>query len=346
MNKLRLSIYCVLVIFSISSIAYAEEFTEVKFIEGSSKTFSSYPAAEARMARTARVWISYIVNKDGTVSQPMIEQINNAAFSDTIIKWTTFLDFEPATLDGEPVDSLVRERRGFDIAYGQRSGRVSTTLFNKLNKQFGEELAKPQPNQKRLEKLLKKLLKIRHGGALAYEFISRRRYQLAKKFLDRDAQIYAIRERILSNDRGIMAENGTIIDQELIGLLLEAGYQGEALEAYNNARRKLNSAQRSRLWDLFGDKITQIRENIDNDQEFARLISIGDNGYMFLPMLKRNFKFADVESELNTLKLRCDRRFEEFNYTAGSEYQLPAKWGACQLQVLGTSGSNAQLIQF
>jgi hypothetical protein len=345
MNNLGKNLYYVLTILSIFSVAHAEEFTPVKFIQGSDRTFSTYPAAEARMARTARVWISYIVSKDGTVSEPMIEQINNDRFNKTVLKWMTYLNFEPATVDGEPIDSIVRGRRAFNIGYDQRSGRVSTTLFNKLNKQFGEEIAKPQPDQKRLKKLLEKLLKVRHGSSLAYEYISRRRYQFAEKFLDRDAQIYALRERILSNDRGVVRENGILIDQELIHLLLEAGYQGEALGAYVNARRKLNSSKRAQLWVLYGEKITQIRENIDSDVAFKRPISIGDNGYMFLPLLKRNFKFTSVEGEFNTIKLRCERQFAEFKFTAAAEYRTPENWGECQLQVLGTVGSNAQLTQ-
>lgn len=346
MYKLTKRLLCVLAICLFTPIAQADDFTQATFIEGSDKYFSFYPSVELRMARTARVWVSYIIKKDGTVSEPMIEQINNDGFNKAIIKWTKHWRFEPATVNGEPVDSWARGRRAFNIGYDQRSGRVSTSLFNKLNKKFGDEIAKSQPNQEKLERLLKKLTKVKHGSSLAYEFIANRRHQFAKKFLDKDAQIYAIREILLSNDRGLVWGNGAIIDEELIDLLLEAGYQGEALDAYYSAQNKLKPIPRSRLWGKYRTRITKIIDNVDNDEVFARSISIGPNGYLFLPLLKKKFKLNSVQGTLNTIKLRCEKQFAEFKLTEDSEYQTHEKWGACQLQVLGSSGSTAQLIQF
>lgn len=346
MNKLAKNIAFLLAIFFASSVAYADDFTPPKHIEGSDKFFTKYPSIELRSARTNRTWVSFMVSKDGTVSEPMIEQTNNDRFNDAVMKWMTYLKFEPATIDGEAVDSWRRTRRAFDVGYDQRSPRVSTTLFNNLNKKFGEEFAKPQANQKKLAKLLKKLTIAKHGSPLAYEFISRRRHQFAEKFLDRDDQIYALRERMLSSDKRVVWSNGTVIDEELISLLLDAGYYGEVLEAYRDARRKLNSTYRASLWKRYGTQITEIRENVDNDYVFTRPISIGNTGYTFLPLLKRNFKFDDLEGIINTVKLRCEKRFAEFQYSPNKAYQAPSTWGECQLQVLGDTGSNAQLIQF
>lgn len=346
MINLRKLACAMLVTFSMCGDGVAEDFSEAEFIEGSDKTFSAYPGSESRMARTARVMVSFIIKKDGTVAEPMIERINNDRFSKNVLKWTSLRNYKPATVDGQPVDSWQRQRFGFNIAFDYRSGRVSTELFNKHYKNFNTEISKEQPDQEKLQESLKRMAGSRHGSTLAYEMISSSRYKYAEKFLDRDAQIYALREMMLSNDRNIAVAKGTIADQELIRLLIEAGYYGEALEAYNDARYKLRSDYRAQLRELFAPTIAQITDIINSDQAFSRPVKVGESGYTFLPLAKPNFGFDDIIGKFETIKLRCERKFAELKFVADSDYQIPENWGACQLQLLGKDGASAQLVQY
>ena len=53
-----------------------------------------------------------------------------------------------------------------------------------------------------------------------------------------------------------------------------------------------------------------------------------------------------AQGEFDKLVLRCQYKFAELNFKADTDYQIPDSWGACQLQVTGTAGASAQMIQF
>lgn len=330
----------------LSTSVRAEGFSEASFIAGSDKTFSAYPASEMRMARTARVWVSYMVKADGSVAEPMIEQINNERFKEQILKWMKARKYEPATLDGKPTDSWLRDRFGFNIGYDERSPHVSTKLFNKYYANFGGEMQKPEPDPAKLQKWLSKMAGAKHGSPLAYEFLSNARYRYAAKFGDRTMQIKALREMILSNDRGMAMANGVNADQELIRLLIEAGYYGETVEAYYSALRKHSNDIDDALRQLFRPTIQQIEEIINSDKAFARDILIDEAEYTFLPVSKKHLAIEEVNGSISSLKFRCEKKFAELPLTIGAEYKLPESWGVCQLQVLGAPNTKATLIQY
>ena len=346
MSKTLHSLVACFLQITLVSVTNAEGYIPPSFIPGSDKTFSAYPASEVSMARTARVWVSYMVGKDGNVFEPMIEQINNDRFTNQILKWMQDREYQPATLDDEPVEAWVRDRFSFNIGYGTRSPRVSTKLFNKYYKSFGIEMQNPEPDQKKVQKWLKKMAGAKHGSPLAYEFLSAARYQHAARFLDREAQILALREMILSSDKGMALANGINADQELIRLLIEAGYYGEAQAAYYLALRKHGNDVDMVLKQAFEPTIQQINDILETDKAFARLVKIGDTGYTFVPVSKRVLAFDELSGVINTLKFRCEKKFAELPLTIDSEYQIPASWGDCQMQILGEPGASAKLIQF
>ncbi len=324
----------------------AEGFVQPKFIPNSDNTFSAYPGSESQMARTARVWVTYMVAKDGTVFEPMIEQINNERFAENVIKWVKLRNYEPATLNGVPVDSRWRQRFAFNIAFGERSGRVSTKLFNKHYTAFNKELEQKSPDQAKLKKLLKKMWGTRHGSELAYELLSSARYKYARLFLDRDEQINALNEMILSNDEGMAVANDQAADVELIKLTIEAGYYGEAIDAYYRATQKHSSEIRAGLRKLFEPSINQIIEIIESEKAFARPVKIHPERTTYVNLKKAGFGFDEVAGKFETVKLRCQHKYAELAFQADSEYELPESWGRCQLQLIGETGSSAQLIQF
>lgn len=307
---------------------------------------SFYPGGEARMARTARADTSFMIGKDGSTFAPMIEQINNHRVRGAVLKRIESLKFAPATLNGKPVDSWATRRFRFNMGYDQRSAYVSTKQFSKHLTSFSEEMGKESPDPKQLQKYLKKLNGTRHGHHIAYEYVSAARYNYAARFGDRDAQIYAIREMLLSNDRGTAKIGNDVAHKELIRLLIEAGYYGEAQLAYNEALRKYRGATDENLRQVFGPTIEQIKDILESDKAFGRQVMIGEEGYAFLPLAKSGFAFEETSGAMEKLVLRCNHKFAELPFKSDTDYKIPEKWGACQLQIIGDEGASAQLIQF
>lgn len=341
-------LFCALLI-TISAVPVTAQegvFERPKFIEESTKTFSFYPGSELSMARTARIMVSFMVDKNGDTYAPIIEQANNDRFNGAALKWVEMMKFEPATVDGEPVDSVFRYRTSFNFGYGARSPQVRTKLFNKHNANFNKELAKADPKKSTLEKYIKKMEGAKHGTHLAYEYISLARYRFAEKFGDRNSQIIALKEMMLSNDRGMAALDGKLADMELLKLLIEAGNYGEATQVYNDILNRHTGQIAESTKTIFGKTMREISDILESDKAFAREIKIADNGYMFLPMSKGGLVFDQVQGDLAKMVLRCSRKYAEIPIKSGDQYQIPESWGYCQMQILGEPGSSALLTQF
>lgn len=185
----------------------------------------------------------------------------------------------------------------------------------------------------------------RHGSSLAYQYISLARYKHAEQFGSMDDQIHALREMLLSNDRGQAVLNGALADKELLRLLIESKYYGEALELYHNIVRKQRGRFKPEVDAAYGEAIEKISDLLTSEQGFSREIRIKENGYTFVPMIKRKVQFDRIRGVLNQLVVRCKRKYATFKIVAARQFEIPKTWGQCQLQILGAPNSKAQLVQ-
>lgn len=337
-------------------IALAVTFSEIVFAEtafqppvlkeGLIDKYSNYPASEGSMARTGRVSVSFMVDKDGKPFEVMVEQANNPKFIKATIKSILAGKYEPATLNGVPVEAHIRSVERFNIGYNSRSGSVSTKNMNKYLKLFNAEIKREDPDQKSLSKYLKRMAGTKHGSQQAQRFLSYNRYVYALKFGNIGDQIDAAREVILSANEGGLVRAYPQVRLDLVGLLLNAGRLGEAWIEYSEARRALQGDYRSNLIDSYAEKISQIEQIIGSDKAFARGVQIGHLGYTFVPLVKSSFSFDEIDGKIDTLKLRCKRKFTELAFKAGEAYTIPRAWGFCQLQLLGEQNASANLTQF
>ena len=314
-------------------------------VEVSGNLLSSYPGTELSMARTGRVLLSFMVDKEGNVFEPIIEQVNNPAFSDAAMKWISKLKYKPATVNNAPIDSWKRVTARFDMDFVSTSRYVSTKLFNAYHEKFNQEVVKENPNQKKLQKYLTRLASARHGSHYAYELLSKARYHYATKFGSKDEQIKAIKEMMLSNDKGLALAGNEVADKKLIRLMIESSYYGEAIEAYYHARSKYEGEVWDSFKSLFGASIKEIEQLADSNQAFSRAVNLDDSGSATLPLLKGSFTFDQIQGNIEKLKLRCRSKFKELEFVANVDYKIPESWGNCQLQLLGAKNTRTQMIQ-
>lgn len=322
-----------------------QEYVKPELIRESVELFSFAPGSESRMARTGRLMVSIMIDKEGNVFEPMIEQTNNDRYVKAALKFFEKAKFTPATINGVPVDTWVRFPKRWNMRYSWRSGHVSTKLFNKHLSSFKTEIELESPDEKKLLKYLKKLAGTRHGNHIAFTYLSYARYQYAAKFGSVEDQILAIREMILSSDDGRTFVKSQVSEIELIRLLINSELLGEAKIAYGRAVNKYRGNDKSSIQNLFSEKITEIKELIASDKAFGRKITLNSSGYTFLPLVKKSFTLDQVTGQIETLKLRCTRKFKELKFVVDAEYKIPEKWGTCQLQVIGNKNTQGRVIQ-
>lgn len=343
-----------------NSVQAEENYSRPVYLDESMKLFSYYPGGESSMARTGVVSIFLMVDKEGNTYEPMIERSNNHRFHKAALKAIDKAKFEPATLNGETIDSATQFSMSFHMEFAWNSKRSSNEKFFQHQKVLFDEFSKIDPNKKKASKYLQKMTGTQHRFPYVQTSLSRSRYAFAKLFGSADDQIRSIREINISTSgprsRNLNALQGTkifptlyadskSINLELIQLLINEGYYGEALHAYNALLYRYRGANEDKVIELFSGSMTEIDEILRSDKAFARNIHLNQEGYTFLPLVKNSFAIDSIDGRIDTLKLRCTKKFANLEFVKDADFQVPKRWGQCQLQILGSKGSRARLIQ-
>ena len=86
--------------------------------------------------------------------------------------------------------------------------------------------------------------------------------------------------------------------------------------------------------DRMARSVEAIESALDGDAAIAVKGKILDDVWVH-DLVRRTFAIGDLEGDLRTVSLECDRRTAEFEYSVESEWTLPESWGACMVIVTG-----------
>ena len=118
------------------------------------------------------------------------------------------------------------------------------------------------------------------------------------------------------------------------------GLYGDALATYEriDALEKITPAD-----PLVGQR-RLINDAIASDQPLGVSARIEDGSWLNRPV-RRKFGFAQVKGSIDKIKLACNRHGAELPYKDGSQWEMPAEWGDCTIEVVGADGTQFVFVQ-
>ena len=338
--------YLLLVAFALAApLALADESMQhrisAKPIERSAPR---YPVHELRRNQQGWVVLNYVVTDDGRVVEPVVEESSGSrAFEDAAMYTVKSWRYEPARLNGEPVQQCKTKVR-IAFALEGAEAKVSRPFYAKYRKM--EQVLDEGDIDGAAAAL---------GAAFESEGLSLAEMSWLWAFQARLAGLQGDRELQLAALRRATAGSSQWVTEDLLtGLLttqaaleLESGDFSSAMQSYE-ALRSIDSADTSQL-DPF---IEQIRTLVAGDELFFADAAIGgnpncetcDSQWQYRP-LRRAIEIADVEGQLGDLELRCEwQRFVD-QAREGVTWNIPESWGDCSLVVHGEAGSTFKLFE-
>lgn len=345
-----------------STAAQAKSFTPAKLVNEYGTT---YPKRDA-LSDTAEqstdsglVDVILMVDKSGKVVHPQVVRSTDPRFEEEAIKAVKRYEYQPAMLDGKPVESVKYEELRFIFkitdSRDSRGGRASFNDtrrnglpdgFRTFHDRFSAKIEESSATQAELAELLERMIEIKHQSFYSLAYYQLARYKFATRFEDDKMRIDAL-ERLIWIDQRIRKKHqilnedlGPSVKTSLISAQLEAGRFADALRNY-----EVFSAEDSKLKSDLAPYIDQLKALRDSDKIVQREFSLGDNGIAITPLLKRSFIVELVEGNIETLTLRCDTAFEQVTYKFDTRIKLPESWGECFLQIDGKPGSAITFLQ-
>ena len=310
-----------------------------------SRAKAIYPESELRSANTGFALVFYMIDKQGKTYEPVVVNSSGRAFEREALKVVARSKFEPATLNGNPVNSVNSLRIRFEVS-GQ-SDRVHPD-FARDYKSALKELKKTSPKAKKVQKYIRRMEKSTYLSSYAQVNLNLVKFFYGGAFGNAQDQIDAIRQVLLfesddiDNLIALSKEQRISLEQNLVSLLIQSQDYGAAVEQYLKLIEIYPNAVEG-----FGKTISQInKNNCSIDQSLLQPVKISQRGNWFTYIQKNTFGITDIEGQIDEFKVRCDQIFSNFKYQENVEYTIPEHVSGCHIEVIGSPQTQAQIYQF
>lgn len=298
-----------------------------------------YPRRALRREEEGWVQLNLMVDTDGKAYEiSASDYAGDAEFVDAAIAAIKRWRFEPAHLDGVPLDAGA----SFKITFALRGGvNGASSRFVKAYK----ELVGAITREERVEAdVLLRKLQVKNLYEDAYSNIAQFLY--AEKWGSERTQRHALRQAIAFEDDATYLPAALFSWglRRLIVLQLAEEHHPEALASTRrllDERRKLPEEQRA-IFQKLQDELLVLR---DSDSSFARQATVGKSNRYWLALWRDQFSVQVLSGEVAELKLRCGKGYVFFRFDPELTYRAPNADKSCTLEVVGNPGSELRITQ-
>ena len=97
--------------------------------------------------------------------------------------------------------------------------------------------------------------------------------------------------------------------------------------------------------DTIHEQARAVAARLDSHDPLSLIARINDKQWTHTPT-RRIFTITDVDGRISRINARCERRNQELEFEEGVDWNLPATWGRCELDIVGRKGTQFTLFEF
>jgi TonB family protein len=294
-----------------------------------------YPRSEKRAGREGWVNVNFMVDPKGKPYEfTVIDSLGGVVFEKAAVESMANLRFEPASINGMPVDSAMTLKLSFSLQNAPRHAYLKTydtfaQAVTKGDKSAADSVMRelqPRNLQEDVYYGFAQYLYAQAWGGEAQQLAGLRRalaYEHEQKLfrLPKAMSILALREMMRLQ----------ITEQDYAGALTT----WDALKKTDIDEKVRAETQ------VVIDKIERFRVD---DRSFSVNGRIDDRSWIF-DLFKRRFRFKVTEGRIVEIKLRCERDYVFFRFDPEIEYKVTDKAGKCSIEAIGDTGTKFAFIQ-
>ena len=322
----------------LGSAATAEEVELEVFIgrRGKESVQPWYPRMAQQNLREGWVQTHFMVGPDGRPYEIAVtDSMGSTAFHRSAVRALEKSLFEPARLNGTPIDAGYSRKYYFEIQGNLGARRQFLTTHRAIRKAIGAD------DRERARQLIDDLSARNH-----YEdaLLHVAKFYYLGKWGEPDAQLRALDRAIAHETTAKYLPEEVFIHALLahFGLLTQMRDYHRALEAFESLSPfELDEETRAALQ----ADAEQIRILKTDDRAYSVAGVIDDTANWYFDLFKDDFAVLDVHGEIAEVKLRCDRKYVFFRFDPAMAYHVNDTYGDCHLTLVGNPGTTFQLRQ-
>lgn len=318
------------------------EYKLQKATEKGEHKLGKYPFQELRRGKEGWVVISYIVDVDGRVKDPLVlDSAGSERFAEVAKKALLGFEFYPALLNGKPIEtannkykfmfSIRKKSAGASRAFAREYRRIRTLLDNKEFDAFLERA-----------KRLKDTKTNNHYENSFYWLIMAGYYaeiENSKLYLSSLKKAISYEGEFLPRVMYASALSSLYYQQLGAGELKHAFETADRIEPYLKKRPELKSVLTHR---------DQLIEELKTHPTITTPGVVGAKGFWGHHLFRKNISLNVQSGSVSSLEFRCEQQVRRFEFDQDgpkSMWKIPTKWGDCSVFVKGSVDAEFMLLE-
>jgi len=318
------------------------EYKLQKATEKGEHKLRKYPFQELRRGKEGWAVLSYIVDVDGRVKDPLVlDSAGSERFAEVAKKALLGFEFYPALLNGKPIESannkykfmfsIKKTSAGASRAFAREYRRIRTLLDNKEFDAFLERA-----------KRLKDTKTNNHYENSFYWLIMAGYYAEVE-----NSKLY------LSSLKKAISYEGEFLPRKMYASALSSLYYqqlgaGEVKHAFETATRIESYLKKRPELKAVLTHRDQLIEELKNYPTITTAGVVSDAGFWSHHLLRKNISLNVQSGNITGFEFRCEKQVRRFSFDQDgpkSMWKIPTKWGDCSLFVKGTVDAEFMLLE-
>ena len=298
-----------------------------------------YPQNVRQTAGEGWVNLQFMVDVEGKPYEIVVtDSVGHRAFRNAAIRALRGSTFEPANLNGKPLDAGLRQKYKFTMEGKAAVGRAVGTAARHLARSV------EQGDKAGADSAMERIDQLTVGNLPEDAWLSAAKYTYYEKWGTRAEQLEVL-NRAVAHERGdayLPRDAFRHAQLNRFRLLVSLNHFAEAIAAFESLQEL--DPNDERLLDLQAvvDNLEELRRD---DRAFTVDGELDDHGLWSHRLFKDHFSLRDIEGAVVELKLYCDTAFVFFRFDDSKTYRIGEGHGDCNLTVVGNSGTAFTLAQ-
>lgn len=317
-----------------------------------------YPIQAARSGHEGWVKVSFIVEADGTTSNPIVEESSGGrGFEKSALRAIKDWQYSPATENGQTVQQC---RNSVQLNFkmeGVEANHVSKR-FLRLYKKAEKSLKAKQFDD--VDEILADVTKrplVTHGENIYLNYL---KLDYAQKIGDVKLELDTLNELLSFNDfynykkklknkgrkgfkRDLKQEKvySSILGRKLVNELK----QNKISEALSSVNQLLLLKHNDEDLVRYRQQKQKINDFINSEMPLITEVNIKNKDFWRYRLVRQNFSFDQINGQLHKLDIRCNNKRHVYTINDQSTWKIPKSWQKCQLFVYGDNNTTFKLIE-